>query len=31
MERQLIRPPLEYVEDEGSWDLQADTAGDDDG
>ena len=29
MERQLIRPPLDYVEDEGSWDLEADTAGDD--
>lgn len=29
MERQLIRPPLEYVEDEGSWDLESDTAGDD--
>lgn len=29
MERQLIRPPLDYVEDEGAWDLEADTAGDD--
>jgi hypothetical protein len=29
MDRLLTRPPTTYVEDEGEWDLEADTAGDD--
>jgi hypothetical protein len=27
--RELTRPPTAYVEDEGEWLLEADTAGDD--